>query len=228
MRGVNSSSPGPSPERSRTTHEFVARDIAQRILSGQLQGGQRLLQSELATKLEVSTTPVREALRDLTNAGLVDFDPHRGAVVHEPDRKEMEEIYELRLILEPLAIGRSVTQLDAHELEAARVVNQLMEEADDFASWAILNRQFHELLTRACGSRTLTAIVGNLSDRSAIYVARSLVNDPKARERGDREHGQLLDAFARGDVAGVEATMRKHLEATRSVLASEPDYSGRV
>ena len=80
----------------QTAHEYVREVLRRAILSGDIPVGSRLVQAELATTLEVSTTPVREALRDLASEGLIQFDPHRGAVVSELSGEELQEIYEIR------------------------------------------------------------------------------------------------------------------------------------
>jgi len=76
-------------EGHRTAHEFVKESLRRAILRGDLSGGERLIQADLATMLNVSTTPVREALRDLATEGLITLDRHRGGVVREPDWAEI-------------------------------------------------------------------------------------------------------------------------------------------
>ena len=89
----------------RTAHEFVKDSLRRAILRGDLSGGARLIQADLAAMLNVSTTPVREALRDLATEGLITLDRHRGGVVRELNWLElMEEIRLIRQQLEPLAV----------------------------------------------------------------------------------------------------------------------------
>jgi DNA-binding GntR family transcriptional regulator len=91
--------PDASASRS-TAHTFVLDALRDAILSGSLPAGARLIQTEIAARLEVRTTPVREAIRDLVGSGLVQSDVHRGAVVRALDSDELAEIYEIRKILE--------------------------------------------------------------------------------------------------------------------------------
>lgn len=104
-----------APQRSRTAHDHVAFAI----LSGELSGGTRLLQTKLAAELDLSTTPLREALRDLAMEGLVVFDPHRGAVVRTLDIDEVREIYELRITLEPIMVRRVAERITAEQFDRA-------------------------------------------------------------------------------------------------------------
>src|SRR3990172_11947171 len=92
----------------QTAHEFVRGVLRRAILNGELASGSRLVQAELAAMLDVSTTPVREALRDLATEGLVQFDPHRGAIVSELSSEDVHAISAFRTVLDPLALGRAV------------------------------------------------------------------------------------------------------------------------
>jgi len=96
----------------QTTVEYVKDTLRKAILGGELVGGTRLVQADLAAALETSTTPVREALRDLTSEGLIRSDPHRGSVVYEPNAYELDEIYQICRVLEPLAIRHAVEHID--------------------------------------------------------------------------------------------------------------------
>lgn len=88
----------------RTAQENVLQYLRHAIVSGRLPPGTRLVQAELAATLNISVTPIREALRELGAIGLVDLDPFRGAVVHTPTLAELEDIFEIRAALLPLNI----------------------------------------------------------------------------------------------------------------------------
>lgn len=103
----------------RTAHEFVFESIRRAILRGDLTGGARLIQSDLADMLNVSTTPVREALRDLATEGLITLDRHRGGFVRELNWDDMDEIRLIRSRIEPLALGFTIERMSDEQLEAA-------------------------------------------------------------------------------------------------------------
>ena len=105
----------------QTAHEFVRETLRRAILRGDLAGGSRLIQTDLAAQLQVSTTPLREALRDLATEGLITLDRHRGGVVRELDRDDIEEIRLIRGQLEPLSVAspsRGVTDQQLREVDA--------------------------------------------------------------------------------------------------------------
>ncbi len=103
----------------RTAHEFVRETLRKAILRGDLTGGSRLIQADLAARLEVSTTPVREALRDLATEGLITLDRHRGGVVRELNWDDMDEIRRIRDSLDPLSIDLAVQGMTDAQLEQA-------------------------------------------------------------------------------------------------------------
>ncbi|MGH3501057.1 MAG: GntR family transcriptional regulator [Nocardioidaceae bacterium] len=209
------------PQERRTAHQFVRDTLRRAILSGTLGGGTRLVQADIAAQLKVSTTPVREALRDLAADGLVLFDPHRGAVVHELDVGEFVEVYQIRTALEPLAIRKAAQHITDQQLDAAGALQAKMDGEADPGAWTDLNRQFHSLLEEAARSPRLLSIVKSLRDTAAIYVGHSLKVEPDRMAEGNHEHRGLLDALRRRDADGASALLEEHLGATlRAVLAS--------
>lgn len=209
------------PQERRTAHQFARETLRRAILSGALVGGTRLVQADIAAQLKVSTTPVREALRDLAADGLILFDPHRGAIVHELDVSELVEVYEIRQALEPLAIRKATGHLSDDELDTAAALQARMDRETDPGAWADLNWQFHALLERAANSPRLLSVVKSMQDTAAIYVGHSLKVEPERIAEGNREHRELLDALRRRDADSAAAILRAHLDATlRSVLAS--------
>src|SRR5437870_2526894 len=104
----------------RTAQAHIVERLRQEILSGRIPPGTRLTQAELAKRMETSTTPVREAVRELSAEGLVRISPHREVIVHEPTRLELEEIYELRVLLEPLSVIKAAKIITPSQVLAAK------------------------------------------------------------------------------------------------------------
>lgn len=208
----------------RTTHQFVLETLKRAILSGELPAGTRLIQADLAQQLKVSTTPVREALRDLVGLGLIGFDAHRGAVVKGIDLAELLEIYQLRRLLEPYSIRRVAGNITDEELEEAGKLQAQMGQADDFATWVDLNWKFHRLLEQAARSPRLQDMVESVQNLAAIYVAHSLQLDPERMAEGNLEHHQLLEALRSRDPDRAADLMTRHLDGTlAAVLAIHQD-----
>ena len=183
------------PERSRTAHEYVRDTLRAAVLDGTLRVGVRLVQSELAERLGVSTTPVREALRNLASEGLVVFDPHRGALVRSLDMAEVRELYELRMTLEPIMIRRVIDAVTPEQLAAAAELQRRMDQPCSSSTWAEVNREFHALFSAADGSSRLAGLLDGLRDSSAPYVARSLIARPEQIKEANAEHAALLGMY---------------------------------
>lgn len=197
-------------EGRRTAHEFVRDTLRRAILRGDLLGGARLVQADIAASLEVSTTPVREALRDLATEGLITLDRHRGGVVRELNWDDMEEIGAIREQLEPLAIRLAVEHVGAPDLDRAEELCARMRDAEDLATWVELNAAFHSAIHTATESPRLASILRSLEEASTVYVARAQRWYPEIRRRADREHQALLEALRARDVERATEVMRGH------------------
>ena len=204
--------------RRRTAHELVRDSLRRAILSGTLAGGTRLVQADIATSLDVSTTPVREALRDLATEGLIRLDAHRGAIVHSPDSAEVRDLYEVRKILEAEAIRRATETISEDDMAQARQLHQRMQRERDPLAWADLNRRFHAILVDAAGSPRLSAMLAQLRDAAAVYVALSLNVEPGQLNAGNHGHAELLDAMARRDAQAAADLAVAHLDSTLAAV----------
>ena len=203
----------------KTAHRYALDRLRVDILSGSLGvGGVRLVQGELAQRLGTSTTPVREALRDLATEGLILFDSHKGAVVREISRTEFADLYELRLLLEPLAVARAATRIGAAEVQAAEGLADQMDATADPAEWARLNREFHLLLQQACGFPVLAQLVRVVQDQSALFTAYRTLVTRSRRGEGNDEHRAILDALKAGDSDAAAAAAQAHLQKTLALL----------
>jgi DNA-binding GntR family transcriptional regulator len=208
----------PVDGRPRTAHE-VARDALRRaILEGALPGGTRLRQADIAARLGISTTPLREALRELASEGLVRLDAHRGATVVELDQSEIEEIYDLRKLLEPAALRRAAERITPDEITRARALCDRMRIETDPTVWAELNTAFHDVIIQASHSPRLVDIIEKLRAGSAPYVALALRTGGAHIPRQNVHHEQILQGLANGDGEATSRTFLKHLEETLDEL----------
>ncbi len=206
----------------RTTHELVVEQLRQMILTGELRPGSRLVQSELAQAMGVSTTPVREALRDLATEGLVRFDPHRGAVIPELSTNEFEEIYEVRMVLEPMAIRKAVTRVSPDELRRLEELHRRMQVEEHPARWVQLNRDFHMSIYEAGVSQRVAAIIQSLLNASVMYVGLAL-GAPGLLGDANEGHEAILDAVEAGDADAAAAATLSHLRSSMSAFNSIHD-----
>lgn len=209
----------------RTAHQLVKDTLRRAILTGKIASGTRLVQSDLAELLQVSTTPVREALRDLATEGLIQLDAHRGAVVRQLGEDEVVEIYDIRRVLEPEAIRRAVEHITDDELEVAAAIQARADDENDPAAWVELNHEFHRVFVEAARARRLAGILTSLQDSAAMYIAASLIHRAHRREDANRQHRELLDAVRRRDADRACEVMLAHLQQTvDSVISTLPEH----
>ena len=202
----------------QTAHAYVLKTLRDAILNGTLPGGTRLIQAEIATQLEVSITPVREALRDLAGEGLVEFDAHRGSRVRSLDLSEVQELYEMRIALEPLMVARMITAMSDQALAAAERLLDRMRKTKDNVTWSELNRQFHALFAQDEKQSRLALVLAGLRDSASPYVSLSLGASDARRAESDAEHAQLIEHYrARDHEAAVRLTVQ-HLNTTLATI----------
>lgn len=206
-----------------TAHSYVLERLRRAILDGDLPGGTRLRQVELASEFAVSITPVREALRDLAGEGLVVFDPHRGSTVRRLDLDEVREIYEMRIALEPIMVRRMVGNVDTDRLnEADRLIRKL-DRIKDRAIWSELNLQFHACFNDTDKSSRLATTLNGLRDSASSYVSLSLQASPDRRAESNLEHAQILESYRNGDTERAIEISVQHMRSTLSTIEDAHD-----
>jgi DNA-binding GntR family transcriptional regulator len=207
---------------SRTTQANVMEYLRRAILSGELPPGTRLVQAELAELLQISVTPIREALWELNSQGLIDLDAFRGAVVHTPTLAELEDIFEVRAALLPISVKRGVEHVTPQQIETAANLLDQMEAESDQTQWIALNRDFHHQLYGTRPNQHLQTVLERLSDIATMYINLSFAQDPSQKHASEREHRDILEAYRQQDVEWAIALVLAHvnstLEAARSVL----------
>lgn len=204
--------------RPSTAREYVRDKLRGDIVSGEIGGGVRLVQTRLASKYNVSTTPVREALVDLASEGLISFDSHRGAVVSQPDMEELWQIFELRRVLEPMVMESAVPKVTAAIADSLDNLCDRMESTRDATEWVQLNRRFHGMFMDLCGKARLASILGSLHDSAVTFVTMTMRFRPEMMQAGNRDHRTIADAARRGDVGAAMACARDHMNITMTAV----------
>lgn len=208
---------------STSSGERAYEAIKQQILSGGYPAGARLREEELSAAVGVSRTPIREALRRLSAEGVVEFLPNRGAHVASWTDQELNEIFELRALLESYAARRAATRVGPTEIERLDKLASAMEEAldmDDEESLvrvAELNNEFHQLLMQAAASPQLVTMTQAIVQIPLVHrTFRRYTHADLLRSFA--HHRELVDACRAGDGVWAESVMRSHILAARHIF----------
>ncbi len=200
--------------RHRTVSAAVAEDLRRRIINGDFASGFQLRQDALASEFGVSRIPVREALMQLEAEGLVKIHPHRGAIVSELSVEEIEELFELRAILEPRLLKASAPHLTEEDYER---LNAILEEfslalkTQHVSRWGELNTELHMVLYRHARQPRSLAIVANLLQECDRHTRLQLSLEGK-RERAETEHADLIRLCAGGKIGAACGLLKTHIE----------------
>lgn len=200
----------------KTVQSRVYGVLKDAIANGRFADDSRIRQSEIATTLGVSVSPVREALRDLAADGYVSFDPHRGATVRSFDIEDFEEMIQIRLSLEPLRCRRLLEYITDEQLDEMRQVHDAIVREP--ASYLELNRDFHGVIAQACRSPRLDRIFNSLNDVSTMMMDRTAVEFPHRILEGISEHARILEAIEHKDIDTLISVMIAHNQSTWEVV----------
>jgi len=196
-----------------TNRESVLARLRSEIYGGSRAPGSRLVQTELAREYGVSATPVREAMRDLVNEGLITATAHRAARVRELDPAEAVDINDLRLVLEPYAARQAAERISPAELAELEELHARMPGSEG-SVWVELNHRFHMIIIAATRNPTLIGVLTNLRNVSRFYFEAALRADGGDYAKRDREHQRIIAALRRRDAEEVEAIMATHFSSS--------------
>jgi len=200
-----------------TRSEWVEERLRAAILRGELEPGQRLHANDLADRWDVSATPLREALQRLASDGLVEMLPQRGARVTDMSVDDAAQIYELRILLEPLCLRRSLEASDDEHRQEIEAAFEAFRSAKTLEAVIEAHTRFHETLLKRCPSTWLLRFTTQLADASRLYQVASAGGRP-ARRHPKAEHKALCDAAVRGEVDRCVALQEEHLRGTLTLI----------
>jgi DNA-binding GntR family transcriptional regulator len=207
---------------ARTMMGQIATRIREKILAGDYAPGAPLLQDSIAAQFGVSKIPVREALVQLKSEGLVDIFAHRGFQVRPVSAAEVEEVFRLRLSIEPEAVGRGAKLASNEDRYAAKAALTALNDslvARDLKSSGDLNTAFHLSLIVPRDQPVAAEILYRLHTIAQRYVRIHLGLKGRVT-RANREHTAIFEAWNEGNVRVVRARSLAHIAETRAELAA--------
>lgn len=212
-----------SLEKHLTLREKILENIREAIITGSLKAGSRVSEPELAERFGISRTPIREAFRQLESEGYLTVIPRRGAIVSEFSRKDVEDFYAIKSILEGYAARCACPKLTERELNRLQSINDRLNElaeAGDIKNFFKIHSDFHELFIKAADNEKLREMIMSLVNRFQRLRLMSL-SLPGRMQISVQEHEKIIEAFRNKDADAAEALVCKNAEYGGSVLVNQ-------
>lgn len=211
----------PIPADKRPSSETVFEALAHRITRSRIPPGERLAEEALSREFGVSRTPVREALRRLEQAGLVERTEHGRYAVRALDLARIDELYTVRIVLEELAVSLAAPAVDSDEfrdlLAGTRASVESLEQGNGRSESLEMREEFHERLAALSGNRELVRMLADIDLR--IYACRRLDTElPGRPKEGQRDHLRILELLQSGAVEDAQTAMRDHISSSRQTV----------
>lgn len=201
----------------------IKRILLDRIVRGELVPGERIVESRLAKELQISQSPVREALRDLAAIGLVEIESRRGARVREPSARELRDVSEVRSEIDALAARLAAERLNEDTIRDLRSAHETMVTclADrDYVAMTAADAEFHRLIAEASGNEAVERVFGQLEPFARTFIT---LTSPNVQLDGIiRQHGGILDALVARDPDLAADRARAHQLCVRDAFFVEP------
>jgi DNA-binding GntR family transcriptional regulator len=199
--------------------EAVFVELKRAILEGSLKPGQPISENKIASKLSVSRTPVREAIRMLERDSLVSLLPGRKVIVSVPSKRDIEEVYEIRAIVETEAL----TRISPDNTELVRKLERCIEEAErlrkegNLREMAQANNRFHRTIISALENQRLHRFIDSLNDTISRFRSYSLT--PEWALESEEEHKQIISNLRSGNMEAAVSLLRHNLMKPKRMLS---------
>ena len=205
----------------KTRTQLVVETLREKILSGEIKAGQPLRQAALAEELNVSRIPVREALLQLEAEGLVTFEPHKGATATELNASQVDELFELRAMLEGDLLASSIPNLSSEKLAEATDIlaklNKALGKENAANTWSELNSSYHNCLYSGANRPQTQDLVNTLNKNADRYIRMHLLW-AGGISKAESEHNELLDLCKERNVEKAVAVLKQHILGSRDEI----------
>ncbi|MBW4658230.1 MAG: GntR family transcriptional regulator [Drouetiella hepatica Uher 2000/2452] len=220
--------------RSKSLHEQTYQALRTNILSGRLAPGDRLVETHLAQALQVSRTPIREAMRQLQREGLIIGDAQEGLRVTSISVIDTKHLYDCRMGLEQVSIlgacqyasAEELHMIERYVLQAEKLMQRPDSELNSF-QLLDLDYQFHHAIAVSSGNPWLVTLLDQVFDKMTLLRAQTTRQNPKVLEIRV-EHRQIYQAIADRDVEAAAAAMQRHLMTSKVRVVQEVEHFYQV
>lgn len=200
--------------------ELVYQELKQRILTGEISAHTRLMEIDLAEKMNVSRTPIREAIRKLADEGLVIIEPRHGAYVSEISIKELEDVFEVRENLGGLSAELAAvraTEDDKNELTKLLRLSEIAMESNDKNALVEYDEKLHNYIVKCSGNKTLVQMVNYVQELSMRF--RYIYFDDYTKFESQRnEHREIVKAIIAGDAKRAKEATSAHIASLKQFI----------
>jgi DNA-binding GntR family transcriptional regulator len=191
--------------------------IKKRILDETYQEGQILSERKLAAEMNVSRTPVRSALQRLQKEGWIQYVPYKGLFVKRMDATDLLHIFQIRTVLEILAVKLACSRITSDQLQLLRLSlekqsGQTADTAPDYQKFVVYDTEFHNIIINAAGNMMLRSLIDEIRDKIKRTGINSLYSRKSRIAEAVKEHSAVVDAIEMKDVQLACAKMEEHLD----------------
>ena len=206
-----------------TLNQKAYTQLREMILSGSLARGEQIDERRLAAEMDVSRTPLREAIGQLVTEGIIEYRPYRGTTVRSFTARQVNDLYQVRKALEALAIRHAIPKLSQEHIETIRKILEDVYQAlerGDLDAYNAADRRFHSAIVQIAANETLSESLHRLS--AQIQMVRAIANrDPHVVERTARERPLILAALEARDADAAARLMEEHIDGVRSAVVAQ-------
>ena len=220
---MNTFKMGSIVNKQKHLRDHVFEKLQQAIYSGKLKSGEKLTEKKVAEELDVSRTPIREAIYRLASIGLIKIIPHRGFLICKWSFKEIKDVIEIRIALEMLAVRLAIKRILPEEIKELNNLIIKMDKAvkkEDIKKASNLNNEFHNRIIFASKNKELCEAIESIKNK--IYHFRIIsISSPNRLTESFEEHKKILDAIINKDIELAQALISQHIKKIGLIIKGE-------
>jgi len=202
--------------------DVVYEKIKSKILDGTLSEGKKITVTDISNELCISRTPVREALYKLTATGLIKILPHKGFLINSWSVKEVKDVFEVRAVLECLAIELFIKNLSQENIRKLEEMFLIMKEAsleNDFIKVAKMNNEFHDYIVDKSNNSEVARLMEQLKNKIEMFRLIS-ISKPSRIKYSLEEHNKIFDSIKKKDVDGAKNNLKIHINKAKNIITN--------
>lgn len=204
--------------------EYVYHELKKKLISNVIKPGERIYEEVIAEELEVSRTPVREAINQLVAEGFVENRPRKGIFAAEISREELVKMLDVRIALESLAIKLCCERITEGQVKELRSILKKLEDnlhKKDYIEASQWDSKIHRFIAEVADNKKLISYINDIQDVFAYTRGYNIKWTDKKVERSIGEHSKIVEAIAKKDEESAIAVVKKDIESMREYLSEE-------